>query len=75
LPDVAAALARRLADIVGSCANAASLNSSEYLPSDYLPPRVYLMKLACGEHYDKDCAARIQNIQTSWHRTRAIEQL
>ena len=29
---------------------------------DYLAPRVYLMKLACGEHRDEDCATRIQNI-------------
>jgi tetratricopeptide (TPR) repeat protein len=28
----------------------------------YLAPRVYLMKLACGERRDEDCAARIQNI-------------
>src|SRR5207302_10591258 len=29
---------------------------------DYLPPRVYLMKMACAEHQDEDCTARIQNI-------------
>jgi len=29
---------------------------------DSLPPRVYLMKLACGERRDEDCAARIQSI-------------
>ena len=30
---------------------------------DYLPPRVYLMKIACAEHPDgEDCAARVQNI-------------
>jgi tetratricopeptide (TPR) repeat protein len=29
---------------------------------DYLPPRVYLMKLACGERRDEDCATLIQNI-------------
>jgi tetratricopeptide (TPR) repeat protein len=29
---------------------------------DYLPPRVYLMKIACAEHRDEDCAARVQNI-------------
>jgi tetratricopeptide (TPR) repeat protein len=29
----------------------------------YLPPRVYLMRLACAEHPDNaDCAARVQNI-------------
>jgi hypothetical protein len=50
LPDVAAALARRLADIVGSCANAASLNSSEYLPSDYLPLRGTLRQGLCRAH-------------------------
>jgi tetratricopeptide (TPR) repeat protein len=29
---------------------------------DYLPPRVYLMKMACAEHQDEDCTARIQSI-------------
>ena len=29
---------------------------------DYLLPRVYLMKVACAEHFDEDCAARVQNI-------------
>jgi tetratricopeptide (TPR) repeat protein len=29
---------------------------------DFLPPRVYLMKIACTEHQDDDCAARVQNI-------------
>jgi len=29
---------------------------------DYLPPRVYLMKLACAEHQDEDCAAGVQNM-------------
>ena len=30
---------------------------------DYLPPRVYLMRIACAEHPDgEDCAARVQNI-------------
>ena len=29
---------------------------------DYISPRVYLMKLACRERRDEDCAARIQNI-------------
>ena len=29
---------------------------------DYLPPRVFLMKMACAEHQDEDCAARVQNI-------------
>ena len=29
---------------------------------DYLPPRVYLMKLACAEHRDDDCTARVQKI-------------
>src|SRR5215831_4078615 len=29
---------------------------------DYLPPRVALMKIACAEHQDDDCAARVKNI-------------
>src|SRR5262249_4192032 len=29
---------------------------------DYLPPRVFLMKMACTEHQDEDCIARVQNI-------------
>ena len=29
---------------------------------DYLPPRVYLMKMACAEHQDEGCATRVQNI-------------
>jgi tetratricopeptide (TPR) repeat protein len=30
---------------------------------DYLPARVYLMRIACAEHPDnEDCAARVQNI-------------
>ena len=29
---------------------------------DYLPPRVYLMKMACAKQQDEDCAARVQNI-------------
>ena len=29
---------------------------------DYLPPRVFLMKMACAEQQDEDCAARVQNI-------------
>ena len=29
---------------------------------DYLPPRVYLMKMACAEHRDEDCVARVQNV-------------
>ena len=29
---------------------------------DYLPPRVFLMKMACAERQDDDCAARVQNI-------------
>src|SRR5262249_35888497 len=29
---------------------------------DYLPPRVLLMNMACAEHQDDDCAARVQNI-------------
>jgi tetratricopeptide (TPR) repeat protein len=29
---------------------------------DYLPPRVYLLKIACAEHQDEDCIVRAQNI-------------
>jgi len=29
---------------------------------DYLPPRVLLMKIACAERQDDDCAARVQNV-------------
>ena len=30
---------------------------------DYLPPRVFLMKMACAEHYqDEDCITRVQNV-------------
>src|SRR5262245_7047173 len=29
---------------------------------DYLPPRVYLMKIACAEHQNEDCIARVQNV-------------
>ena len=29
---------------------------------DYLPPRVLLMKMACAERQDEDCAARVQNV-------------
>jgi tetratricopeptide (TPR) repeat protein len=29
---------------------------------DYLPPRVLVMKIACAEHPDEDCAARVQNV-------------
>jgi Tfp pilus assembly protein PilF len=29
---------------------------------DYLPPRVFSMKIACAEHQDEDCVARVQNI-------------
>jgi tetratricopeptide (TPR) repeat protein len=29
---------------------------------DYLPPRVFLMKMACAEHRDDDCITRVQNI-------------
>jgi tetratricopeptide (TPR) repeat protein len=29
---------------------------------DYLPPRVFLMKIACAERRDDDCAARVKNI-------------
>jgi tetratricopeptide (TPR) repeat protein len=29
---------------------------------DYLPARVVLMKMACAEHQDDDCAARVKNV-------------
>jgi tetratricopeptide (TPR) repeat protein len=29
---------------------------------DYLPPRVLVMKIACAEHQDEDCSARVQNV-------------
>jgi putative PEP-CTERM system TPR-repeat lipoprotein len=29
---------------------------------DFLPPRVYLMRAACTERQDEDCAQRVQNI-------------
>jgi tetratricopeptide (TPR) repeat protein len=29
---------------------------------DYLPPRVFLMKMACAERQDEDCAARVKNV-------------
>jgi tetratricopeptide (TPR) repeat protein len=29
---------------------------------DYLPPRVFLMKMACAEHQDEDCITRVQNV-------------
>jgi len=29
---------------------------------DYLPPRVYLMKAACAERHEEDCAAHVKNI-------------
>src|SRR5262245_24848458 len=36
-------------------------DTSRKLP-DYLPPRLFLMKMTCAEHQDEDCAARVQNI-------------
>ena len=29
---------------------------------EYLPARVYLMKMACAERMDEDCAKRVQDI-------------
>jgi tetratricopeptide (TPR) repeat protein len=29
---------------------------------DYLPPRVFLMKMACAERQDDDCVARVKNV-------------
>jgi len=31
---------------------------------DYLPPRVYAMRIACTERQDEDCTGRVQNILT-----------
>ncbi len=36
---------------------------SQKLP-EYLPARALLMRLACAEHQDEDCAARVQKILT-----------
>jgi tetratricopeptide (TPR) repeat protein len=35
--------------------------TNQKLP-DYLPPRVLLMKMACAEHQDDDCVARVKNV-------------
>jgi tetratricopeptide (TPR) repeat protein len=47
----------------GAAAEAKAMldDMSKKLP-DYLPPRVYLLNIACAEHQNEDCAARIQNI-------------
>src|SRR5262249_21794035 len=29
---------------------------------DYLPPRVYLLKIACAKQQDEDCTGRVQNV-------------
>src|SRR5262249_8288806 len=29
---------------------------------DYLPPRVFLMKMACAESQSEDCTTRVQNV-------------
>lgn len=34
---------------------------SSKLP-DFLPPRIILMKIACANHHDDDCATRVQSI-------------
>ena len=31
---------------------------------DFLPPRVFLMRIACAEHQDENCITRVQNILT-----------
>ena len=38
------------------------LEETNHKNPDYLPPRVFLMKMACAEHRDEDCAARVQNV-------------
>jgi Tfp pilus assembly protein PilF len=38
------------------------LEESSRKHPDYLPPRVLLMKIACAERQNDDCAARVQNI-------------
>jgi tetratricopeptide (TPR) repeat protein len=51
--------------LIKSGANAEAKNILEDInrkAPDYLPPRVLLMKLACAEHQDDNCAARVQNI-------------
>jgi tetratricopeptide (TPR) repeat protein len=35
--------------------------TNQKLP-DFLPPRVLLMKMACAEHQDEDCVARVKNV-------------
>jgi tetratricopeptide (TPR) repeat protein len=40
----------------------AFLNEINRKLPDYLPPRVYLMKIACAKQQDEDCTARVQNI-------------
>jgi tetratricopeptide (TPR) repeat protein len=40
----------------------AFLNEINRKLPDYLPPRVYLMKMACAKQQDEDCIARVQNI-------------
>src|SRR5215472_3723965 len=38
------------------------LEESNQKHPDYLPPRVLLMKMACAEHQDDDCVARVKNV-------------
>src|SRR5215467_13867274 len=47
----------------GATAEAKKLleETNQKLP-DYLPPRVVLMKMACAERQDDDCAARVKNV-------------
>jgi tetratricopeptide (TPR) repeat protein len=40
----------------------AFLNEINRKLPDYLPPRVYLMKMACTKQQDEDCTARVQNV-------------
>src|SRR5262249_26199134 len=40
----------------------AFLNEINRKLPDYLPPRVYLMKMACAKQQEEDCTARVQNV-------------
>jgi tetratricopeptide (TPR) repeat protein len=40
----------------------AVLEEINHKAPDYLPPRVYLMKIVCAKQQDQDCATRAQNI-------------
>jgi tetratricopeptide (TPR) repeat protein len=57
---------QRYADFLirtGASAEAKSFLEEIYRKApEYLPPRVFLMKMACAEHQDDDCITRVQNI-------------